>query len=137
MRLGAIVLDSDNIEELSDFYVRMLGWTKSSQIDGGEKWITVIKEDYTETPLVFQDNPYYKKPVWPSNKEEQQQMTHLDFYVRMDEYENKIEHAIKCGAKMADTQLSSDWKVMLDRSGHPFCIIPIPNEIYEQRYGSV
>lgn len=136
MKLGAIVLDSDNIEELSDFYARMLGWNKSSQIHEGEKWITVIKEDYTETPLVFQETPDYKKPVWPLNKEEQQQMIHLDFYVRADEFEEKVEHAINCGAKMTETQLSSDWKVLTDVSGHPFCIIPIPQEIYEQRYGS-
>ncbi|MDL2235973.1 hypothetical protein LJC07_07520 [Christensenellaceae bacterium OttesenSCG-928-L17] len=134
MRLGAIVLDSDNIEELSDFYARMLGWTKSSQMHDGEQWITVIKVDYTETPLVFQENPNYRKPVWPSIQTEQQQMMHLDFYVRVDAFEEKVAHAIKCGATFAETQLSSDWKVMLDPSGHPFCIIPIPNEIYEQRY---
>lgn len=136
MRLGAIVLDSDNIEALSDFYAKLLGWTKSSQMHDGEKWITVIKEDYTETPLVFQENPDYKKPAWPSNKEEQQQMLHLDFYVRTDEFKEKVEYAIKCGAKMAESQLSNDWIVMTDISGHPFCIIPIPNEIFEQRYGA-
>lgn len=134
MKLGAIVLDSDNIEELSDFYTRLLGWTKSSQTHEGEKWITVIKEDYSETPLVFQENLDYKKPKWPSNKTEQQQMLHLDFYVSMDEFESKIEHAIKCGATMPKSQFSDSWKVMIDISGHPFCIIPIPKEIYEQRY---
>ncbi|MBA4700799.1 MAG: VOC family protein [Ruminococcus sp.] len=134
MRLGAIVLDSDNIEELSDFYARLLGWTKSSQINEGEKWITVIKDDYSETPLVFQENPDYRKPKWPSNKTEQQQMIHLDFYVSTDEFESKIEHAIRCGAKMSESQFSNSWKVMIDISGHPFCIIPIPKEIYEQRY---
>ena len=66
MKLGAIVLDSDNIEELSDFYAKMLGWNKSSQVHNGEKWITVIKDDYTETPLFFQGNHNYKKPIWPS-----------------------------------------------------------------------
>lgn len=135
MKLGAIVLDSDNIEKLSDFYAEMLGWTKNSQIHDGEKWITVIKSDYTETPLVFQENPDYQKPVWPSAKAEQQQMVHLDFYVKADEFEEKIVHAIKCGASMAENQFTSDWKVMMDPSGHPFCIIPIPKEIYEQRYG--
>ena len=135
MRLGAIVLDSDNIEELSDFYAAMLGWTKSSQIQDGEKWITVTKEDYSETPLLFQENPEYKKPKWPSTKEEQQQMIHLDFYVRMDEYESKIEHAVKCGANMMECQFSDSWKVMTDISGHPFCMTPIPDDIYEQRYG--
>lgn len=136
MRLGAIVIDSDKIEELSDFYAKMLGWTKNSQIQDGEKWITLVKEDFSETPLVFQENPDYVTPKWPSNKEEQQQMVHLDFYVCMDEFESKIEHAIKCGAKMSESQFSDSWKVMADPSGHPFCIIPIPNEIYEQRYGS-
>lgn len=136
MRLGAIVLDSKNIEELSDFYANMLGWTKSSQIHEGEKWITVIKDDYSETPLVFQENPDYRCPTWPSEKAEQQQMIHMDFYVRADEFEEKVEHAIKCGAKMAESQLSNDWKVLIDCSGHPFCIIPIPKELYEQRYSS-
>lgn len=135
MKLGAIVLDSDNIEELSDFYAKMLEWTKSCQVHKGEKWITVIKDDYTETPLVFQENLKYKKPVWPSAPEEQQQMIHLDFYVKADEFDKKVQHAIACGAKMAASQLSGDWKVMIDVSGHPFCIIPIPKEVYEQRYG--
>ncbi|MDL2294427.1 hypothetical protein LJC60_07345 [Ruminococcaceae bacterium OttesenSCG-928-D13] len=136
MKLGAIVLDSDNIEELSDFYAKLLGWNKSSQDHDGEKWITVIKADYTETPLVFQENPDYQKPTWPSTKTEQQQMVHLDFYVKADEFDKKVKHAIKCGAKMAKSQLSSDWMVMTDISGHPFCVIPIPKEVYEQRYGS-
>jgi len=136
VKLGAIVLDTDNVEELSDFYAKMLGWTKSSQIHKGKKWITVIKADYMETPLVFQENHDYIHPVWPSNEDKQQQMLHMDFYVRADEFEEKVEHAIKCGARIAETQFTSDWKVMLDCSGHPFCIIPIPKEIYEQRYGS-
>ena len=134
MRLGSIVIDSDNIEELSDFYEKLLGWKKSVQINDGEKWIIVAKEDYSETPFVFQENLDYVKPKWPSNKEDQQHMIHLDFYVSIDEFKNKIEHAIDCGAKIADNQSTDDWKVMLDPSGHPFCIIPIPKEVYEQRY---
>lgn len=135
MRLGAIVLDSDNIEELSDFYAKLLGWTKNCQNHDGEKWITVIKPDYTEIPLVFQENPDYQKPIWPSTREEQQQMVHLDFYVKSDEFDEKVRHAIECGAKIAKNQSTDDWKVFTDISGHPFCIIPIPKEVYEQRYG--
>ncbi len=134
MRLGAIVIDSDDVEALSDFYAKLLGWTKSSQIHDGEKWITVVKDDYSETPIVFQENLDYRRPEWPTDKKEQQQMIHLDFYVSMDEFESKIKYAIKCGAKMTELQLSDGWKVMFDPSGHPFCIIPIPNDIYQQRY---
>ncbi|MDL2233580.1 hypothetical protein LJC63_08415 [Ruminococcaceae bacterium OttesenSCG-928-L11] len=136
MRLGAIVLDSDNIEELSDFYAKLLGWTKSSQMQDGEKWITVIKADYSETPLVFQQNTDYRRPMWPSTKAEQQQMIHMDFYVKADALDDTVKHAIECGAKLADSQLSGDWAVLTDVSGHPFCIIPIPNEVYAERYGS-
>ena len=53
----------------------------------------------------------------------------------MDEYDSKIEHAVKCGANMVECQFSDSWKVMTDISGHPFCMIPIPDDIYEQRYG--
>lgn len=134
MRLGSIVIDSNNTEELSDFYTRLLGWTKSVQVVEDEKWIIVAKADYSETPLVFQENPDYKKPTWPTDKEEQQMMIHMDFYVSMDEYESKIEHAIKCGAYVLESQFTDDWKVLADPSGHPFCIIPIPNDIYQQRY---
>lgn len=136
MILGAIVIDSDNIEALSDFYAELLGWTKSSQLQDGEKWITVIKPDYSQTPLVFQENPNYQRPVWPSTKEAQQQMLHLDFYVKSDAYADKIQHAIQCGASVVESPSSDDWTVLADISGHPFCIIPIPNEMYEQRYGS-
>lgn len=134
MRLGSIVIDSDNVEELSSFYAEFLGWTKNVQTHDGEKWITVVKEDYSETPLVFQENSNYKKPKWPSDSKKQQQMVHLDFYVRMDEFESSVDHAVKCGAKVAEEQFSDGWKVIIDPSGHPFCIIPIPNDIYEERY---
>lgn len=134
MKLGAIVIDSNDIEELASFYENLLGWTKNIQIQDDEKWITVVKNDYSEIPLIFQNNPDYKKPVWPSSSKEQQQMIHLDFYVSSDEFENKVKHAIECGAKIAEEQFSNNWKVMIDPSGHPFCIIPIPKEIYNKRY---
>jgi len=135
MKLGSIVIDSNDVEELSAFYENLLGWVKNVQINDDEKWITLIKEDYSETPLVFQFNPNYKRPTWPSNVENQQQMVHLDFYVSLSDFNKKVDHAIKCGAFLAKEQFSNDWKVLIDPSGHPFCIIPIPDEVYEQRYG--
>ncbi len=42
MKLGAmaIILDSGNSEELSDFYSKLLGWTKHKSDDG--EWIVVV-----------------------------------------------------------------------------------------------
>ena len=70
--------------------------------------------------MLFQRNPDYQPPVWPAQPGEQQQMAHLDFAV--NDLEKAVEHAIECGATMAENQFSDEWKVMLDPAGHPFCL---------------
>ena len=129
MKLGTIVLDSDNAEELSDFYVKLLGWTKNVQVSEGEKWIILYNEKAKETPLLFQENSDYKRPIWPTNNNHQQQMMHLDFFVKRDEFESKVKHAINCGVQLSETQFSDSYKVMIDPSGHPFCIVPSLDEL--------
>lgn len=126
MWLGAIVIDTDNAERLSDFYCELLNWEKSIQENQNEKWIILMDKEHRFTPLVFQENPEYQKPIYPAENDKQQQMIHLDFYVKHNELEDRIKHALECGAVLADVQYSEDWKVFLDLSGHPFCIIPIP-----------
>lgn len=128
MILGAIVLDSNNSEELSDFYQQLLGWKKECQHFEGEKWIIVKSESGEGIPLVFQEVEEYERPTWPAIKGSQQQMLHLDFYVKADDFDNEVKHAISCGAILSDLQLTGSWKVMLDPAGHPFCIIPLPSE---------
>ena len=126
MRLGAIVIDSNNSEELSEFYQRLLGWAKEVQFFEGEKWIIVKSNNGEGIPLVFQEADDYIRPRWPSANGCQQQMQHLDFYVKADDLDVEIERAIACGAILSGIQLSEGWKVMIDPAGHPFCIIPIP-----------
>ena len=53
MKLGAVVLDSDNSEELSEFYSNLLGWSKEVQLYEGDKWITV-SGGTGEVPLILQ-----------------------------------------------------------------------------------
>lgn len=123
MRMGAIVLDSDNADLLAGFYQELLGWKQERPDD---EWIIVASGDNTGTPLVFQQVDGYQRPVWPAEPNEQQQMLHLDFYVEAGEFEKEVARAISLGAHPAATQLSNDWMVLLDPEGHPFCIIPIP-----------
>jgi len=127
MRLGAIVIDSDDSEKMADFYQKLLGWSIERQIFEDEKWIILKSENGESTPLVFQEISDYKKPRWPPTDGMQQQMLHLDFYVKADEFEIEIQRAISYGALLSEIQLSDSWKVMLDPAGHPFCIIPIPS----------
>ena len=119
MRLGAIVLDSNNSQELSTFYAKLLGWTKYMH---GEEWIIVSKDSGEGLQLVFQEIAEYERPLWPAETGSQQQMLHLDFYV--DDMEIGVQHALSCGAALSPVQLEDHWRVMLDPAGHPFCILP-------------
>ena len=119
MKLGAIVLDSANSEQLSDFYSKLLGWTKQRY---DEEWIIVASDKGEGVPLVFQQTDNYCPPVWPAQDGKQQQQMHLDFYV--DDVAESVKHALSCGAVLSDVQFDKHWRVMLDPAGHTFCILP-------------
>jgi len=128
MRLGAIVLDCDDADKLAYFYKKLLNWDKEIQTYQREKWAIVKSNQKNDTPLVFQEIENYQRPVWPEVKDKQQQMLHIDFYVTEMEYEGALNHALDCGAVYAEIQYTTMWKVMLDPAGHPFCIIPLPED---------
>ena len=122
MKLSSVVIDSDNAEELSEFYKNLLGWEKKVYNHGESgDWIVLRNKEESTTRLVFQQTNNYKRPTWPTKKNEQQQMMHLDFY--SDNVAESVKRAIKHGAKLADYQ-SCDWVVLIDPAGHPFCIVP-------------
>jgi len=122
VKLSSVVIDSENAEELSEFYKKLLGWEKKVYNHGENgDWIVLINKNESTTRLVFQQIDNYQKPVWPEEKNKQQQMLHLDFY--SDNVAESVKHAIDCGAVLADYQ-SGDWQVMFDPAGHPFCIVP-------------
>ena len=119
--LGTVVLDSRDKIALSNFYLKMLGWTKTHE---DEHWID-IQSPAGGTKLGFQDDPDYVPPQWPQEPPSQQQMLHMDFNVSSkEEKERAIRHAIACGAKKAETQYDDEqWTVMIDPAGHPFCFV--------------
>lgn len=117
-----IVLDSDNSEELSAFYEKLLGWTRHEH-KSDDEWIVVNNGKRDGLPeLIFQQIEHYIRPVWPDASGKQSQMMHLDFHV--DDLNEGVEHALSCGAELSPIQLEDSWRVMLDPAGHPFCILP-------------
>lgn len=121
IKMYSFVIDCIDPYELAKFYTALLGWE-----------IPFHNEEYAvAAPLgvaqgaypgiTFQRNADYKPPVWPAAFEKQQQMAHMDFAV--NNLEKAVQHAIRCGATTADEQFSDGWKVMLDPSGHPFCLV--------------
>ena len=117
-----VVLDSDNSEELSAFYEKLLGWKRHPH-NPHDEWIVVNNEKKDGFPeLIFQEVENYVRPVWPDVAGKQSQMLHLDFHV--DDMEEGVKHALACGAKLSPIQLEDKWRVLLDPVGHPFCILP-------------
>ena len=125
MKVGAVTFDAKDPEELAEFYQKLLGWKKMHNNTEDGNFIIVYSEDEKGPMLLFQEDPDYEPPVWPSEKGRQMTMVHIDIHVTRDEYEKTIRHAISCGAVPAKTQFSDKWKVMIDPAGHPFCIEPL------------
>ena len=109
--LSGVVLDSPNARELAAFYCNLLGW----EIDDDEgDWVTG-----GGTKLSFQSEPEYQRPTWPSRRDRQQMMLHLD--IQVADLEVAHAHAVAVGAVPAEWQPQKDVMVYTDPAGHPFC----------------
>lgn len=120
IKMYGFTIDCIDPYELAKFYADLLKWEISFH---DEDWACVGAsgtEQGAYPGIMFQRNPDYKPPVWPEKPGTQQQMAHLDFAV--NHLEEAVQHAIRCGATLADEQFSDDWRVMFDPAGHPFCL---------------
>ncbi|WP_106829829.1 VOC family protein [Parabacteroides pacaensis] len=120
IRMYAFTIDCIDPYELAKFYADLLKWEIPFH---DEEWACIgapRTEQGAYPGITFQRNPDYKPPVWPEKPGTQQQMAHLDFAV--NNLEEAVQYAIRCGATLAEEQFSDDWRVMLDPAGHPFCL---------------
>lgn len=108
--LAGITFDSDDSSTLADFYAALVGAT----VAGGEGWTSVERDKRPN--LYFQDVPDYLPPTWPS--QERGQQAHIDFHT--DDRIAEVSRAVSLGAE--EVQVNDGFTVMLDPSGHPFCI---------------
>lgn len=123
VKLYSFTLDCKDPLALAKFYAALLGWE-----------IPFYTEEYAcvgapgtaqgaYPGITFQQNPDYIPPVWPEKPGDQQQMAHMDFAV--NDLEKAVEHAVRCGATVAEEQFTDEWRVMRDPAGHPFCLCPM------------
>ena len=118
MKLICSTLTSGNADEHADFYQKLTGWTgRFSNTDGGIKFVGVYDETKEGVFLLFQEDRDYIAPKWPDDPGFEQ---HLDFF--SEDVEKGVNHALACGAKLAESQYSDKWRTMIDPMGHPFCI---------------
>lgn len=123
IKMYAFTVDCIDPHKLAEFYAALLQWDIPFYDDD---WACVGAPGTNQGAypgIMFQRNPEYTPPVWPEEPGAQQQMAHLDFIV--NDLEKAVQHAVHCGATIANVQFSDDWRVMLDPAGHPFCLCPM------------
>jgi catechol 2,3-dioxygenase-like lactoylglutathione lyase family enzyme len=116
MTLSGVVLDAPDPRALADFYRRLLGWQTRNEDD---TWVTLNQPD-GGAALSFQLEPAYVRPSWPSDRDHQQMMAHLD--IEVDDLDAAGAYAVAQGATLAEFQPQKTVRVYLDPVGHPFCL---------------
>ena len=132
IKLYSFTLDCKAPYELAKFYAELLNWKIPFY---NEEYACVGAPGVNQggyPGITFQLNPDYVPPVWPEKPEAQQQMAHMDFAV--DNLEEAVQHAIHCGATVADQQFSDEWRVMFDPAGHPFCLCQMKEVIESEHF---
>lgn len=115
-RLSVVALDCRDPRALAAFYSAITGWDIDDDDDGGD-WVQLGSDG--DVTIAFQLAPDHEPPVWPSGDRPQQ--AHLDFDVNdLDAAEKQI---LALGARKADSQPDSSFRVFLDPAGHPFCLV--------------
>ncbi|MFI7024856.1 VOC family protein [Micromonospora sp. NPDC049900] len=116
LALTGVNLDSPDPAALARFYVRLLG----GEIEVEEADDVVLRSADGGLALAFQRERAYVRPTWPAEADRQQMMMHLE--IGVDDLDAALEHALACGATLAEFQPQDDVRVCLDPDGHPFCL---------------
>lgn len=115
MRLTAVTVGTSQPAALAAFYARLLGTSVGTVEDG---WAQVrVPGGLT---LNFEREACFRRPVWPAVEGGQTASQHLD--VEVDDLDSAVEHALGCGAVLAEEQPQENVRVLLDPDGHPFCL---------------
>ena len=115
-RFSVVALDTPDPKGLAEFYSAITGWEIEEPFVDGH-WIE-LKSD-TGVTIAFQFAPDHVPPRWPDPEHPQQ--AHLDFDV--DDIEAAEKAVLELGARKAERQPGSTWRVYIDPAGHPFCFV--------------
>jgi len=116
-RLSVVALDCRDPRALAAFYSAITG---QDIADADDDWVQLGSDG--GVALAFQFAPDHQPPVWPSSEHPQQ--AHVDFDV--DDLDAAEKQVLALGARKADVQPGSTFRVFLDPAGHPFCLVLAP-----------
>jgi catechol 2,3-dioxygenase-like lactoylglutathione lyase family enzyme len=117
LRFTTTTLSTRDARSLAAFYERLLGWERAIDESG---WVLLRESSAEGHRIGIHEDVEYVPPVWPSRPDAQQMMAHME--IATNDVAAAVQHAISCGARLADEQPQDDVRVMLDPDGHPFCL---------------
>lgn len=114
-RFSLVALDTADPVGMAQFYSAITGWDIAPYDSTG--WIELVSD--RGATIAFQEVEDHVPPVWPGSEHPQQ--AHIDFDVEdLDEGEKEV---LELGARKAAYQPGTSFRVFLDPSGHPFCLV--------------
>ncbi len=127
LSVTSVTVGTDRPHDLAEFYAGLLGWRITADdppVPGDPDrggWAQVAPPQGTAGPtLNFEYERHFTAPAWPAERGHQLATQHLDIWVH--DLAAAEAWAIERGARRADTQPQDDVRVMIDPSGHPFCL---------------
>ncbi|MFI7193333.1 VOC family protein [Nocardia nova] len=110
--LKMLTLDSADARRDAEFWAAALGWKIAHAQD---EYAMLTGPDHA---LGFGTIPDYQAPTWPNEHGTKQ--FHLDLAV--EDLEIASKQLVELGATVPEFQPGESWRVLLDPSGHPFCL---------------
>ncbi|MFJ1455071.1 VOC family protein [Nocardia sp. N2S4-5] len=110
--LKMLTLDSADARRDAEFWAAALGWEIAHAQD---EYAMLTGPDHA---LGFGTIPDYQAPAWPNENGTKQ--FHLDLAV--EDLEIASKQLVELGATVPEFQPGERWRVLLDPSGHPFCL---------------
>ncbi len=115
--LAMLTLDTDDPERAAAFWSSMLGW---EVLHSSADYAMLSGPSHA---LGFGRIEDYVAPSWPNEHGSKQ--LHLDLAVL--DIAAAEARSIELGATVPDEQPGETWRVLLDPSGHPFCLTDAAN----------
>lgn len=112
-KLAMISLDSADAQRDAAFWSAVLGW----EITYNEPPAAMLAGP--SVALGFGTTDDYEPPVWPNEHGSKQ----FHFDLAVDDLAAAERSCVELGARVPTEQPGGDrWRVLLDPSGHPFCL---------------
>ena len=116
--LKMITLDSSDARRDAAFWSAVLGWEVAAVED---EYAMLIGPGGMALGLGTLDD--HEPPGWPNEHGSKQ----FHFDLAVDHLDRAAEEIVGLGATLPEEQPGDTWRVLLDPSGHPFCLTKAEN----------